>query len=258
MSIQCCEDKSLFYSPQEVAALQRRPLPRHVAIIMDGNRRWVKRNSLAAAASQFKGHWVGAAVLADIVEAADALGIEVLTVFAFSTENWSRSEKEIEAIFSIIETYLKNNCEKMCENGVRFDVIGDLTPFPSYLKKEIARVKEATQEGKKIDLVIALNYGSRDEMRRVVTKIAEDYAAQKIKKNAITEEFISEYLDTARWGDPDLLIRTSGEMRISNFMLWQMAYAEMYVTDVLWPDFTPDELLKAVKSYQERQRRMGK
>lgn len=257
MSIECyVPDKQSFFLEEEILALHERPIPRHVAIIMDGNRRWVQKHPLAHL-QPFNGHWEGAHTLQDIVEAAQEIGIEVLTVYAFSTENWARPKREIEMLFRIFETYLTNNKQRMIDNGVRFDVIGTLTPFPAALRHRIEEVREATREGNQIDFIIALNYGGRDEMRRAVTQIVEDCMHQKIKPQDITEELIGSYLDTSRWGDPDLLIRTSGELRVSNFLLWQLAYAEIYVTNVLWPDFTPKDFLKAVESYQERQRRRG-
>lgn len=246
------------YSDEELARVQASPVPRHVAIIMDGNRRWAKKQNLTAVTHILKGHWQGASILSTIVEAASDLGIKVLTVFAFSTENWSRSSQEIDFLLNVFDTFLKENCSKMVEKGVRFDTLGDLTPFPDTLKKEIERVREATKEGKKIDFLVALNYGGRDEIRRALTSIVTDVLAGALDKNSLSEKTISQYLDTAQIADPDLLIRTSGEMRLSNFLLWQMAYSEVFVTDVLWPDFTPRDLLIAVLDFQKRTRRLGR
>lgn len=246
------------YSDEELARVKASPVPQHVAIIMDGNRRWAKKQNFTAVTNILKGHWQGASILSTIVQAASDLGIKVLTVFAFSTENWSRSSQEIEFLFNVFETFLKENCDEMIAKGVRFDTLGDLTPFPEKLKKEVQRVRQATQEGKKIDFLVALNYGGRDEIRRALSSIMTDVLNGELDKNTLSEQTISQYLDTAKFPDPDLLIRTSGEMRLSNFLLWQMAYSEVFVTDVLWPDFTPRDLLIAVLEFQKRTRRLGR
>lgn len=234
------------------------PLPRHVAIIMDGNRRWMRHQYHGKLGNLLDGHWTGAETLTKIVEAASCLGIKVLTVFGFSTENWGRSPEEIATLLQILQSYLKTNGEKMVQQGVRFHVIGDLAPFPASLKKTIELTCCMTAEGREIDFVVALNYGGRDDMRRAIQKLTEEMAAGRISKDSITEDLISEFLDTAPFGDPDLLIRTSGERRVSNFLLWQIAYTEVYMTETLWPDFSSQDLLKAVLDYQKRQRRRGK
>jgi undecaprenyl diphosphate synthase len=259
VSSECCtSQKPVYYSEEELAAAWESPLPRHVAIIMDGNRRWAKKQFLGKALHPFGGHWLGAEVLSKIVEAAAELGLKVLTVFAFSTENWGRSTEEIDTLLQIFQTYLDNNRQKMVEGGVRFQVIGDLTPFSPTFKKKIEMTCQATARGRVLDFVVALNYGGRDEMCRVMQKLTEEICSGRLSKEAITEETISRYLDTAPYGDPDLLIRTSGERRISNFLLWQLAYTEVYITETLWPDFTSRDLLKAVLDFQKRQRRRGK
>jgi undecaprenyl diphosphate synthase len=153
--------------------------------------------------------------------------------------------------------YLKENKQKMVEKGVRFDVVGDISPFPDYLQEEIRRVIEMTKNGNEIELIVALNYGGRDDIKRAVKKIVGECLKNKWDEEQISEELISRHLDTAKWQDPDLLIRTSNERRLSNFLLWQLAYSEMYFTETLWPDFTPHELMKAVLHYQERERRRG-
>ena len=193
-------------------------------------------------------------MLKEIVEIAKDIGIKVLTVWGFSTENWSRPKREIKALFQVFEFFLKDNRKKMSEEGIRFNVIGDITPFPDTLKEEIEKSRQATSKGKKLDFVIALNYGGRDDLKRGIQKMIE----AKIEKEKVTEEVIGEFLDTSGYGDPDLLIRTSGEMRISNFLLWQIAFSEIYISDVFWPDFTPNHFLEAVFQYQQRKRRFGK
>lgn len=254
---ECCSPpKSLYYSEEELGLVSKRPLPRHVAIIMDGNRRWVK--TAASGVHVFEGHWAGAEVLSNIVEAASDLGLKVLTVFGFSTENWGRSPEEIDTLLEILHAYLEGNRRKMVEQGVRFNVIGELSPFPSELKKSIEVTRQATLQGDKIDFVVALNYGGRDEIRRTSIKLAKEILSGRLAEEEITEEVLARYFDTAPFGDPDLLIRTSGERRISNFLLWQLAYTEIYITETLWPEFTARDLLNAVLDFQKRQRRRGK
>jgi undecaprenyl diphosphate synthase len=256
-SLSSNHSKSAFFSPEELASLQNHALPYHVAMIMDGNRRWAKKNGFLKTPHPLSGHWAGAANLIRIVEAASELGIKVLTVFGFSTENWARSPQEIETLLKIFENYLREQRLRMVENGICFDVIGDLSPFSENIKEEIEKTREATKWGEKIDLIIAVNYGGRDEIKRALQKIALHLLSGELKIEQLSEEMISSALDTAEIRDPDLLIRTSGEMRISNFLLWQIAYAEVYVTDVFWPDFTPHDLLAAVREFQKRERRKG-
>lgn len=259
MSSECCStQKSLHYSEEELASLGEQHLPHHVAIIMDGNRRWMRKQFLGAAANPLDGHWAGADTLTKIVEAASDLGIKILTVYGFSTENWGRSSEEVSTLLHILQTYLETNRQKMVEEGVRFHVIGDLTPFSSELKKTIEMTKAATDRGRKIDFVVALNYGGRDEICRAVKKLTEAIDKGEIAKEEVSEEALASFLDTAPFADPDLLIRTSGEKRISNFLLWQLAYTEVYITETLWPDFTSRDLLKAVLDFQKRQRRRGR
>lgn len=250
-----CASQSNFFSKKELSRVQSRPIPRHVAIIPDGNRRWAEKQSDF---NLMNGHWVGASVVNKIVEAAFDIGIEVLTLYSFSTENWNRTDLEIETILNVIEMFLKENRQLMVEKGVRFETIGDLNPLPESIKDEIYKAKEATRENNSIGLVLALNYGARDEMRRAMLSMIADMEKGLIVKEEIKEETIRGYLDTACYRDPELLIRTSGEKRFSNFLLWQSAYTEIYVTDVLWPDFTPRHLLNAVLDFQRRRRRLGR
>lgn len=228
-------------------------VPHHVAIVMDGNRRWARRNFLPAVA----GHWKGAETLSNIVRSASNMGIQVLTVYALSTENWNRGLEEVSALMKIYSTYLKRERGNMVREGVRLDVIGDLTRFPQELQDLLYETKQATRHGENIDLVLALNYGARDELRRATLAIATDFAIGKLSKEDFSEQTISSYLDTSKWRDPDLLIRTSGEARLSNFMLWQISYAEIFITKTLWPDFTEKDLFESIMDFQKRHRRLG-
>lgn len=228
-------------------------IPKHIAIIMDGNRRWAKNHSLDPRV----GHWKGAEVIDKIVEFSADIGVETLTVFAFSTENWNRSESEVSTLIHLFEVYLKKNICKMASEGVKLETIGDLSRFPGSLLQIIEEAKFKTKNCNKISLVLALNYGARDEITRAVKRIVEDVELKKIHKDDLTENLVSSYLDTASNRDPDLLIRTSGENRLSNFMLWQLSYTEVYITDTHWPDFKEEDLLSAVKVYQNRDRRFG-
>jgi undecaprenyl diphosphate synthase len=243
-----CDSKA-FFSAEDLALLDPRKIPKHVAIIMDGNRRWARQNNLLP----MIGHWEGAAVLTQIVKSAAELGIKTITVFAFSTENWARPHPEIDALMKIFELYLVREKENMIRDSVRLDAIGKLSQLPPQVQLALEETKAATKHCDKINLVLALNYGGRDEIRRALAKILE----MKIAPEELTEELIGKQLDTSPWGDPELLIRTSGELRVSNFLLWQISYAEIYVTNVLWPDFSPQELFAAVLAFQRRGRRLG-
>jgi undecaprenyl diphosphate synthase len=238
------------FSEKELSRIDLTNIPKHVAIIMDGNRRWAKQKGVPPAV----GHWEGAEVLTEVLKGAAELGVKTLTVFAFSTENWGRSEEEVENLMDIFELYLLRKKEQMIRDGVRLEAIGDLTQLPSRVFSAFEETRKATQDCEKIRLVLALNYGGRDEIRRAVVKMFE----QKIPADQITEQVIGSYLDTCRFGDPELLIRTSGEMRVSNFLLWQISYAEIFSTQVLWPDFSSKELFEAIVAYQKRNRRLGK
>jgi undecaprenyl diphosphate synthase len=241
------------YTSHQTAALDKDLIPKHVAIIPDGNRRWAKQQRIPFD----KGHRKGANVLIDTVKAAKELGIQALTFYLFSTENWTRSQEEITTLMILLVDFLKEQCETMKENGVKMQTIGDLTRLPKSALQVVMETKKATSHCDQFDLVLALNYGSRNEIQRALKKIIDDCKTQKINGEEITETLISQYLDTAKWVDPDLLIRTGGEMRISNFLLWQISYAEIYVTNVFWPDFKPIDLLDALLNFQGRERRLG-
>jgi len=241
------------FQDTQLARLNLTRIPQHIALIPDGNRRWAKKRQ----SNPESGHREGADTLMDIIKACQEIGIKSLTVYSFSTENWSRSQEEIEALMAIYATYLLNNCEEMARTGIKLETIGDVSRLPPFLNQIIQETKIATQHCQSVNLILALNYGARDEMCRAFKLMLEDFSHNQLSLNDIDENIISSYLDTSDWGDPELLIRTSGEYRISNFLLWQLCYAEMYITPVLWPDFTPQHLLEAVIDYQSRERRWG-
>lgn len=228
-------------------------IPAHVAIIMDGNGRWAKKRGLPRTA----GHAQGARVVEQILEDADHMGIRYLTVYAFSTENWSRPDSEVKALMNLLRTYMKTSLAKCAKNNVRIRVIGDKTRLDEDLQKSIANLEENTKNNTGIGFQIAINYGARDEMRRAVTRLCQQAKEGQIDPSSITEDTISNSLDTAGIPDPDLLIRTCGEERLSNFLMWQLSYSELYFTDCAWPDFTKKELEKAVEAYNHRERRYG-
>ena len=231
----------------------QRKIPAHVAIIMDGNGRWAKKRGLP----RTMGHAQGAKVVEQILEDADHMGIRYLTVYAFSTENWTRPGTEVKALMNLLRTYMKTSLAKCAKNNVRIRVIGDKSRLDPDLQDSIRTLAEATKNNTGIGFQIAINYGSRDEITRAVRKIAQKTAAGELRPEDITEETISDALDTAGIPDPDLLIRTCGEERLSNFLMWQLSYSEMYFTDTAWPDFTKEELEKAVDAYNHRERRFG-
>lgn len=238
---------------EQISSLDGALIPAHVAIIPDGNRRWAKSKSLERAS----GHQQGADGLMDIVRTAKQIGVKAITFYTFSTENWSRSEGEVEGLMWLIESYLENQLPTLLEEGVRFNTIGDLSPLPLSLQNRIAFTKEQTVPGNEINLTLALNYGSKDEIIRACRKLASKVASKEIEVEEISENLMREALDTVFLPDPDLLIRTSGECRLSNFMLWQLSYSEIFISPVLWPDFTPRHFLEAVQAFQKRERRIG-
>lgn len=228
-------------------------LPRHIAIIMDGNGRWAQNHSLGRIA----GHRKGTESVRSIVEACRRIGISYLTLYAFSSENWSRPEKEVEALMALLERYLKSELETMTKNNIRLLAIGETGELPSRVKAVLDETIAKTAGNAAMTLILALNYGSHDEILQAVRKIADDAKRGVIESPAITEERFADYLHTKGIPDPDLLIRTSGEYRLSNFLLWQMAYTEFYFTETLWPDFREEHLFEAILEYQKRERRFG-
>lgn len=242
-----------FFSKEQMALLDKTRVPKHVAIIPDGNRRWAKREEFHSN----DGHRYGADILMDIVKSGRELGIKTMTFYTFSTENWHRDPEEVAGLMWLLQTYLSDKCNEMIEWGIRFQCIGDLSKLPLDLYHTIQETKLATSNCDKIDMVLAVNYGSRDELCRAIQSIAVDFSQEKIHKENITTDLVSSYLDTHNFQDPELLIRTSGEMRISNFLLWQLSYSEIYVSNVLWPDYRPYHLFEAIYNYQQRKRRLG-
>jgi len=228
-------------------------LPRHVAIIMDGNGRWARHRGLPRIA----GHRKGVETVVEVVGSARDLGVKALTLYAFSTENWSRPRAEVEALMTLLRQYLRGQLSRMLEGGVRLKAIGRVEELPRAVRGELARAEEATAGNDVMCLQLALNYGGRQEILDAVRSLAVEVAAGRLRPEDVDEERVASRLYTAGIPDPDLVIRTSGEMRLSNFLLWQASYAEFYVTDVLWPDFDEAELLAAIKSFQGRERRYG-
>lgn len=228
-------------------------IPKSIAIILDGNGRWAERRNLPRA----MGHKAGCETLEKTVEDCVRLGVECLTVYAFSTENWKRSALEVGALMKLLRFYMVKLIDVANKNNVKAVMIGDESKFEPDIRKGIKKLIEATKNNTGMVFAFAINYGGRDEIKRAVENIADDVESGKISKSDISEELISSYLDTKDLPDPDLLIRTSGELRVSNFLLWQIAYSEFYITDTLWPDFDKEELLKAIESYSHRQRRFG-
>lgn len=228
-------------------------VPNHIAIILDGNGRWAKAKGMPRS----YGHVKGCANLETICDDMKELGVKYLTVYAFSTENWKRSREEVEGLMKLFRNYLKK-CIKISEkNKMRVKIIGDITAFDDDIQQKIAELEDFSKDYTELHFQIALNYGSRDEMVRGMRRMAKDVSEGRISPESIDEAAIGNYLDTAGIPDPDFMIRTSGEQRLSNFLLWQMAYTEFYFTDVAWPDFNKAELIKAIEKYNERDRRYG-
>ena len=230
-----------------------RKIPQHIAIILDGNGRWAKAKGMP----RNYGQTAGAKNVETVCQAAHDLGVKYVTMYAFSTENWNRPEGEVEALMKLLESYLKNCIKTADKNNMRVRVIGDTTRLSERFQERIRELEAASAKNDGLNLQIAINYGSRDEMTRAMRRMSEDVAAGKRKPEEITESVFEEYLDTAGIPDPDLLIRTSGELRLSNFLLWQLAYSEFYFTDVPWPDFHKEELERAIEAYNKRDRRFG-
>ena len=229
-------------------------VPQHVAIILDGNGRWAKAKGMP----RNYGHAQGSKNVERICEEAWRMGIKYLTVYAFSTENWNRPKDEVDALMKLLRNYMKTCLKTAAKNDMKVRVIGDIEPLDEDIKKRISELEAATVDNGGLNFTIALNYGSRDEMTRAAKRMAQDCVAGKLDPEMTDESVFESYLDTHGIPDPDLMIRTSGEQRLSNYLLWQLAYSEFYFTDVPWPDFTKDELVKAVEEYNHRHRRFGR
>ncbi len=228
-------------------------LPRHLAIIMDGNGRWAQERML----KRIVGHRKGVETVRTIVEESSLLGIKFLTLFAFSSENWLRPKTEVRSLMALLKAYLAKETSRMMINNIRFAVIGDRSDLPEDVNRSVTEAITKTSQNTGMVLTLALSYGSRQEITRAVSDLVDDLQTGKIVKEEITDESISSYLYTRDIPDPDFLIRTSGEMRISNFLLWQIAYTELYFTEVNWPDFNKQEFYRALANYQARERRYG-
>ena len=233
--------------------MEERKVPRHVAIILDGNGRWAKKRMLPRNA----GHAAGSKNVEKICAAAWDMGIEYVTMYAFSTENWSRPKEKVDALMKLLHSYLKDCLKTSKKNNMQVRVIGDISKLDKDLQERIIELERVSSENTGLHFQVALNYGSRDEIKRSIISIANEVKEGSLLPEDITEDIISSHLDTSGIPDPDLMIRTSGEQRLSNYLLWQLAYAEFYFTDVLWPDFSKKDLQKAVEFYQSRDRRFG-
>ena len=241
-------------SPQSSAPTTELRIPEHVAIIMDGNGRWAKQRGLP----RTDGHIRGQDALRATLRAAAEFGIRYLTVYAFSTENWSRPQEEVDALMSLLVSAIHSETPSLIEEGVRLEAIGNLSRLPEAAKQALRESIQATAACERITLIVALSYSSRDEILRATTQIAREVAEGRLSADSLTEETISAHLDTAAFPDPDLLIRTGGEERISNYLLWQAAYAELFFSSVYWPDFGREALREALEAYRARDRRLGK
>ena len=228
-------------------------VPQHIAIILDGNGRWAKSKGMP----RNYGHAQGSKNVERICEEAYKMGVKYLTVYAFSTENWSRPKSEVDALMKLLRNYMKTCLKTAEKNRMKVRVLGDKTGLDDDIRTRIEELEAATVNNDGLNFQIALNYGSRDEMLRAIRRLAKDCEDGKVRSEEISEEIFETYLDTHGIPDPDLLIRTSGELRLSNYLLWQLAYTEFYFTDVLWPDFTKEELEKAIEQYNRRDRRFG-
>lgn len=242
-----------FKKKPNITELDMSNIPKHIGVIMDGNGRWAKRRGLPRSA----GHKRGADILENICDCCNALGVRVLTVYAFSTENWSRPQKEIDALMDLLYDYLMQVEEKFRGRDMKLKISGDISPLSDKIKKAISHAEDVTSSGKRMILNIALNYGGRDEIVRAARKIADEAANGSLKASDLTEQSFAGYLDTAGLPEVDLIIRPSGEKRLSNFMLWQAAYAEFWYSDICWPDFTEADMKQAILDYQNRDRRFG-
>ena len=234
--------------------IDKNKLPVHLAIIMDGNGRWAKQKGLF----RFKGHEGGSKAVREIVEGCAEIGVEYLTLYAFSTENWNRPKLEVELLMKLLVSSLKKEIKTLQDNSIKLNAIGNLDALPSKARAELLKVMEMTQENSRMTLTLALSYGSREEITKTIKEISLKVKNNLISPDDIDETVINNHLYTQNLPDVDLLVRTSGEQRISNFLLWQIAYAELYFTETLWPDYTKEHLFAAILNYQNRERRFGK
>jgi undecaprenyl diphosphate synthase len=238
----------------DTSTLDLTRLPRHVAVIMDGNGRWAQRRGL----SRIEGHRRGKDSVRAIVETARSLGIQYLSLFAFSTENWQRPRREVDALMSLLRRYLRTEMKKLMKNEVRVCAIGDLSRLPETVRRELDQVIAHTRDNARLTVGLCLSYGGREDIVEATRRIARAVQTNRLAPEDIDEAVVAAHLGTAGMPEPDLLIRTSGEMRLSNFYLWQLAYTELYVTDTLWPDFREQEFVRALAEYQQRERRFGR
>ena len=239
---------------QLLQQIDKSHLPRHIAIIMDGNGRWAKEQGQ----DRLFGHFHGVESVRNIVEGSAELGIEYLTLYAFSTENWERPEYEVVGLMELLVTTIRNEVESLHKNNIKLHVIGDMSMLPDYAKQELNEALEITRENTGLNLIMALSYSGRWELLNAVKNIASEVKKGKLKIEEINQDILQQYLCTSGFPDPELMIRTSGEFRISNFLLYQLAYAELYFTNVRWPDFRKENLYEAIVDYQNRERRFGK
>ena len=229
-------------------------VPEHVAIIMDGNGRWAQQKGEL----RIFGHTSGVESVREALSAAGEIGVKYLTLYAFSTENWNRPKEEVDALMDLLVKSISAEIESLHKNEVRLKTIGDISNLPLSCQNALTEAVEKTSNNKKVTLILALSYSSRWEITNAITKIAKQIEGNKLESGKINEDLISSYLSTAEYPDPELLIRTSGENRISNFLMWQMAYTELFFTDTLWPDFKKESFFEAIVDYQNRERRFGK
>ena len=234
--------------------LDKNNIPKHVAIIMDGNGRWAKQKG----EMRIFGHTNGVESVRESLTAAAEIGVKYLTLYAFSTENWNRTKEEVAALMDLLVKAIYDEVEELNEKGVRLETIGNTSILPVSCREALTKAKERTKNNDKITLILALSYSSRWEIAQAVKTMAEESISGKLNVETINEDLISSYLSTSNFPDPELLIRTSGENRVSNFLMWQLAYTELYFTETLWPDFKKEHFFKAIKDYQDRERRFGK
>lgn len=234
--------------------LDKNNIPKHVAIIMDGNGRWAKQKG----EMRIFGHTNGVESVRESLTAAAEIGVKYLTLYAFSTENWNRPKEEVAALMDLLVKAIYDEVEELNEKGVRLETIGNTSILPVSCREALTKAKERTKDNDKITLILALSYSSRWEIAKAVKTMAEESISGKLDVETINEDLISSYLSTSNFPDPELLIRTSGENRVSNFLMWQLAYTELYFTETLWPDFKKEHFFKAIKDYQDRERRFGK